>query len=1254
MNLPAPEWPPQAPGVSNFLEIAEVRDLKWFARKYWVWVALSGIVSGLLGVVWVYYFPPLFVSQATVRFLPPQVAGRFVNPNFSMEVGQRMFALSQLLSSRMTAAKLIEAYSLYPERRRFQTVEDLTAKLSMDLQIVQVGNAQGDDHRAVPTLRIAFHYPDAEKAQKVVQKLVEQIYEENRKYRGDQSLGTTEFLLEQLTAAEEKVLETEQRLGEIQDSIGLTVSQTKLGQSTARSYVVDSRLRDLRHDRRLQEERKSAKKAEWEQLEMLHRRIETRPVEFYIPEFEGMPNYWHLRELFIAARSRLERLNERYNSTMPEVVTAQNDTKEAEAAVERFHKERGTRLRNRDLEANAGKIALAKLELQALDREAGEQMREESELRAEAQKLREQQGSPAGQEVELLVAKREYDVAKEHHNELQKKHEESRSASEMERRGQGESVETLEAASRPSDAQKPTWWMRVAIAAGLGVLLSSFACLMVVLRDPKVLHSGHLENWAGIEVLASFAAEGQGRRNLGRGSAAALTCLALIFASGCGLLQKDAAGLVQEGIKAEKAGQYQSALLQYRMALGRDARCAEAHVGLARLALQMGELIPARESLARAVELRPENEKLLKDLAETSYKIYFGDPGRPTVLLREVEELGARLKAKWPGSPDGYRILSQVLMERHRTDEAIVLLAEASGKVKQNATLRAQMAAAMFRVGRAQEAESTLVSLIEEHPKYLDAYDLLYLERMQSRQSEKAREVLVLKWEKSGELEPALQLAAHDDARGQREAASQMLVDLKPLALSKVLGMAKIGDFWMQRAEWKAAWNAYVMGRDAEVLHRGDYVGRLAEWHLAQGQNKEAQVLVEAEYKKNNQSVVLEAYLAAVRLGEVPAERRMEERKRLESILQRMPDSPFVRYHLGRAYLLEGKAQPAADQFERSVKLDANYTAGWLALAELDLAQGNAGAAEQRADNVLRMNPRQPRAMMVRGRAMVQRGKLAEAQTSFEAVIAAEPKNADARFGLALAQARQGRITDAIGQLEAGKGLDEKDPRWTLALVAVQTREGKLDSAKKTLEAALEMGGQSELLLERLADLQLQLNDGVGAKKTFERLLVNNSKSLEFQLGKAGAMALAGEREAALKLYSDLQKTHENDLRVWLQPASLLGEMRRDQQARQAYEEALRRDHENIYALNNLAWLLLKNGTDSQRALDLAQRAKRTVRQSREVDGTLAEAYTRLSMLRSAEAVYEEMLSYLPGPEKPRVEKLLASVRQKSRKEKNS
>ena len=70
--------------------------------------------------------------------------------------------------------------------------------------------------------------------------------------------------------------------------------------------------------------------------------------------------------------------------------------------------------------------------------------------------------------------------------------------------------------------------------------------------------------------------------------------------------------------------------------------------------------------------------------------------------------------------------------------------------------------------------------------------------------------------------------------------------------------------------------------------------------------------------------------------------------------------------------------QPAAEQFERSVKLDANYAAGWLALAELELVRGNVAVAEQRAETVLQMNPRNSRAMMVRASAQARRGKTAD------------------------------------------------------------------------------------------------------------------------------------------------------------------------------------------------------------------------------------------------------------------------------------
>lgn len=1244
MNGPAPEWPPATPGLTTFFQIAEGRDAGWFLRRHAKWIVTSGLLALLIGVAWVYLLPPRYVSKATLRFLPPQVAGRFVNPNFSMEVGQRMFALGQLLSSRLTATRMIESFQLYPELRRFQTVEDLTKRFQADLQVVQVGNGIGDDKRAVPTLQISYAYPNVEKAQKVVQKLIEQVYEENRKYRGDQSLGTTEFLEEQLGTAEEHVLEVEQRLGELQDSIGLTVSQTKLGQNTSRSYVVDSRLRDLRHDRRLLEERRASKRAEWEQLELLQRRIETRPWEFYAPEFEGMQHYWHLKEKANLARVELDRLKGRYQSNMPDVVSAELEVRESEKAIDHFQRDRGARLRQRDLETNAGKIALAKLELQALERESTEQGREENELRVEAQRLHEQPNVPQGQEVELLAAKREYEAANEQYQMLLKKFEESRTASDMERRGQGENIEMLEPASRPVDTERPTAWMRILIVTLAGCLLAVVGCLIQELRNPKLLHEGHVENWSGLPVLASFALAVAGKKVSKR---AVATTVAVLMLSGCSMWKESAGQLTRKAEQAEREGKLAVALLLYRQALREDARWGAAYEGMARLALRAGELEAARDALARAVELNPDRHPLVKQLADTSYQVYFDDPSRPVAVLREVEALAERLRAKWPGQPDGHRILAQVWIERHRTEEAIELLEKAAVTVKQNETLKAQMAVALFRSGQPERAAVALEEVIAQSPGYLDAYDLLYLQLMQRRQSAEARAVLEKKLKNTGLLEAGLQLAAHEDAHGNRQAAAAILAGLQAKAEATPMGLARTGDFWLERRDWNAAREAYEAGRQHEPALAADYVCRLAEWHLAQGQTQAARQWVEAEHAKlKPQSLLLDAYLAAVRLGEVPAERRLEERKRLESILLRMPDSPFVRYHLGRAYLMERKLQPAAEQFERSVRLDANYAAGWLALAEVEMRRGNAVSAELKADAVLRRNPASAQALMVQARAQAQRGKFAEAERGLRIVIDHEPANAEARYLLAVSSVRQGNVAEAEQHLRAGAEAQPNDARWPLALAALWSGQGKTGPARELLEKTAGSGA-----LEQLAGLQIEMRDGSGAVRTFGQLVSRDGKNLEYQLGMAGAKALAGDRAGALDIYSKLQKQIGSDARVWLQPAALLSEMGRTDEARGAYERVLELAPNHPQALNNLAWLLLERHQEERRALELAQRAKQAVRQSPEVDGTLAAAFSRMEMYRNAVATYEEMLSYLPQSERPRVEKLLAESRKKMRKD---
>ncbi len=370
------EWPPSVPSLARLLEIGDRRDIIWFLRRFG-WRILAATVVMLIGCgVFNYFNPPKYLSEARVRFMPPQVAGRFVNPNFSMEVEQRLFALGQLLNSRLTATKMIESQRLYPELRSFQTVADLTPKFQDSLTVTHTRGADSVKAGEVPTMNLSFAYADPAKAQKVVQKLVEQIYEENRKYRGDQSLGATEFLTEQLTAAEEAMLEAEQRLGDIQDVVGSTTSATKMGQATSRSYVIDSRLRDIRHDNRGLEERRQVVKGELERREILHKRLETRPLEYYFPYIESLEAGFRQRDRMMGARAKVIALRDRWQPGYPELEAAELEAVEQEKIHNNLLKEQARGLKQRDLEENAAKHAEAKLTLRALEKESEAQSQE--------------------------------------------------------------------------------------------------------------------------------------------------------------------------------------------------------------------------------------------------------------------------------------------------------------------------------------------------------------------------------------------------------------------------------------------------------------------------------------------------------------------------------------------------------------------------------------------------------------------------------------------------------------------------------------------------------------------------------------------------------------------------------------------------------------------------------------------------------------------------------------------------------------
>ena len=114
--------------IGEWFAQSAATDSLWLLRHYLKRILLWGIVGLVVSAVFIHFYPDQYISHAQVRFIPPQVAEKYVAPNMAMQVDQRIFALTQLVNSRLTGTKMIESFGLYPERRMISTIADLVPR----------------------------------------------------------------------------------------------------------------------------------------------------------------------------------------------------------------------------------------------------------------------------------------------------------------------------------------------------------------------------------------------------------------------------------------------------------------------------------------------------------------------------------------------------------------------------------------------------------------------------------------------------------------------------------------------------------------------------------------------------------------------------------------------------------------------------------------------------------------------------------------------------------------------------------------------------------------------------------------------------------------------------------------------------------------------------------------------------------------------------------------------------------------------
>ena len=141
------------------------------------------------------------------------------------------------------------------------------------------------------------------------------------------------------------------------------------------------------------------------------------------------------------------------------------------------------------------------------------------------------------------------------------------------------------------------------------------------------------------------------------------------------------------------------------------------------------------------------------------------------------------------------------------------------------------------------------------------------------------------------------------------------------------------------------------------------------------------------------------------------------------------------------------------------------------------LQRGDATAAIESSEAVLRVHPRLAVAHLVRGRALLERGDWEEAVDALRVAVDLEPRSAEAHLTLGAALSAGGRMRDAWSHHERALALSPGEASVVLRVAGFLLDQGELETAVDLYRRAALLGSEEAVggwlaVLERRGDLQ--------------------------------------------------------------------------------------------------------------------------------------------------------------------------------------
>jgi tetratricopeptide (TPR) repeat protein len=373
---------------------------------------------------------------------------------------------------------------------------------------------------------------------------------------------------------------------------------------------------------------------------------------------------------------------------------------------------------------------------------------------------------------------------------------------------------------------------------------------------------------------------------------------------------------------------------------------------------------------------------------------------------------------------------------------------------------------------------------------------------------------------------------------------------------------------------------------------------------------------------------------AKLALVDFIAEQRSREQgeRTLRDFITREPDNPDLRFGLGALLQRTGAVTEAIATYSEVIRREGTAVSGLVArdrIAALELARGHYEAAGRIVGEVLRINPRDADALIMRGNIAMERNDPAAAIVDFRTALRDQPNSASLQRLLARAYLANGDLALAEDALRAAVDDAPGDVAVRVEFAQFLQQTDRAPQAVTLLEETDRAAPNNLQVQEALARAYIAKHDMAAARRAAEDLKARRPQS-------AAGFYLAGVIAQSEKRWADSEQNLA--LALELQPgADMLAAVVREHLARGNAAAALARlqsaveaDPQNVAVLDLLGEVYLAT-RDLQRAAATLARAQEIEPARWQIHRDMALVKTAAGDEPGAIAEYEAALRLSPG-----------------------